>query len=228
MKRSEINNAIKENEAFFASLGFALPPFAFWTPADWEEKGSDCDEIRDNMLGWDVTDFGSGCFEKIGLFLFTIRNGNKNIPKYTKPYAEKIMVIKEEQKCPLHFHWYKQEDIINRGGGVLCMQLYNSKEDESLDTVSDVEITVDGVRKCFPAGSIIELGKGESCTLTQRIYHSFWAKDGTGKCMVGEVSQCNDDNADNRFWDSPGRFPGIEEDEAPYRLLCNEYPQSCE
>ena len=35
---------------------------------------------------------------------------------------------------------------------------------------------------------------------------------------------CNDDNTDNRFYEEMGRFPTIEEDEAPYRLLCNEYP----
>ena len=42
--------------------------------------------------------------------------------------------------------------------------------------------------------------------------------------LIGEVSQCNDDNTDNRFYEKMGRFPVIEEDEAPYRLLCNEYP----
>lgn len=42
--------------------------------------------------------------------------------------------------------------------------------------------------------------------------------------LLGEVSMCNDDNADNRFYASVGRFPTIEEDEPPYRLLCNEYP----
>lgn len=33
----------------------------------------------------------------------------------------------------------------------------------------------------------------------------------------------NDDNTANRFNPPVGRFPTIEEDEAPYRLLCNEY-----
>ena len=47
---------------------------------------------------------------------------------------------------------------------------------------------------------------------------------GSGPVLLGEVSQCNDDNTDNRFYEKLGRFPAIEEDEAPYRLLCNEYP----
>ena len=37
---------------------------------------------------------------------------------------------------------------------------------------------------------------------------------------------CNDDANDNRFYEELGRFPKIEEDEEPYRLLCNEYPPS--
>ena len=49
-------------------------------------------------------------------------------------------------------------------------------------------------------------------------------EEGTGPVLLGEVSQCNDDNMDNRFNPPVGRFPEIEEDEAPYRLLCNEYP----
>jgi D-lyxose ketol-isomerase len=49
-------------------------------------------------------------------------------------------------------------------------------------------------------------------------------EEGTGPVLLGEVSQCNDDNTDNRFSPPVGRFPTIEEDEPPYRLLCNEYP----
>lgn len=226
MKRSQINAIIQENEAFIASHSFKLPPFAAWTPEIWQTKGAECDEIRDNMLGWDVTDFGLGDYDTYGLFLFTVRNGNQNNPKYTKPYAEKLMVINEGQTCPMHFHWFKQEDIINRGGGVLCMKLYNATEDEDLDTVGDVVIVCDGVKKVLPAGTVLELMPGESCTITQRMYHTFWAKPGCGKCLCGEVSQCNDDSSDNRFHQPVGRFPEIEEDVAPYRLLCNEYPKA--
>jgi hypothetical protein len=43
--------------------------------------------------------------------------------------------------------------------------------------------------------------------------------------MVGEVSKVNDDANDNRFYKPTGRFPAIEEDEKPFRLLCNEYPK---
>ncbi|MFI3172609.1 MAG: D-lyxose/D-mannose family sugar isomerase, partial [Eubacteriales bacterium] len=58
MKRSEINKALKDMEALIAEYKFALPPFANFTPEEWETKNSEYDEIRDNMLGWDITDYG--------------------------------------------------------------------------------------------------------------------------------------------------------------------------
>ena len=62
----------------------------------------------------------------------------------------------------------------------------------------------------------------------QGMYHDFEVEPGTGPVLIGEVSQCNDDNIDNRFNPPAGRFPEIEEDEPPYRLLCNEYPEAPE
>jgi D-lyxose ketol-isomerase len=225
MKRSEINAYIKDAETFMAERRFALPPFAAWTPEDWARRGPECDEIRDNMLGWDITDYGLGRFEEVGLVLVTLRNGNQNNAKYDKPYAEKILISRENQICPMHYHLFKMEDIINRGGGVLVMKLYNAGDDNGLaDT--DVTAVCDGVRRTFPAGSEIELSPGESITLPARLYHAFWAKQGYGPVLAGEVSKCNDDNTDNVFFESMGRFPTIDEDEAPYRLLVSEYPQA--
>lgn len=225
MKRSEINQVIRYTEQLLREYRIELPPFMRWTPQEWQQKGAECQEIRDNGLGWDVTDFGCGDFEKIGLTALTLRNGNQKQPdKYDKPYAEKLLIVREKQVTPMHFHWYKMEDIINRGGGILVMQLYCSDENEQLDMTREVEIVTDGVRLVLPAGSILELEPGQSVTYTKGLYHSFWAKEGCGDVIVGEVSMCNDDNTDNRFLSSPGRFPRIEEDEEPYRLLCNEYP----
>ena len=224
MKRSEVNRIIKSAEQFIREYQFALPPFAEWTPEDWQQKGEECREIRDNMLGWDITDYGLGRFDEVGLVLVTIRNGNQNNPNYTKPYAEKLLVSEENQVCPMHFHWKKMEDIINRGGGILMMQLYNSTEQEELDRTTPVTVVSDGVQITVPAGTVLELRPGQSITLTHGMYHAFWAKEGTGRVLIGEVSQCNDDNTDNRFYEPMGRFPSIEEDESPYRLLCTEYP----
>lgn len=227
MKRSEINQVIRQTEALLAAHQIQLPPFMKWTPEEWAEKGGECREIRENQLGWDVTDFGCGDFQKIGLTALTLRNGNQKLPeRYPKPYAEKLLIARENQVTPMHFHWYKMEDIINRGGGVLVMQLYRADDREQLDLERPVEIVSDGVRLVLPAGSILELEPGQSVTYTQRLYHSFWGKPGCGDVIVGEVSMCNDDDTDNHFLDAPGRFPAIDEDEAPYRLLCNEYPDT--
>ncbi|MCI8878991.1 MAG: D-lyxose/D-mannose family sugar isomerase, partial [Oscillospiraceae bacterium] len=217
MKRSEINAIIKEFEAMLKEYHFALPPFLSFTPEEWAEKGHEYDEIRDNALGWDITDYGMGDFDKLGLSLITIRNGNTHNPKYTKTYAEKIMYLRPGQVSPNHFHWNKMEDIINRGGGRIIFKLWNATPDEELaDT--DVEICRDGRRYMVPAGSEIVLEPGESLSLYPYYYHEFVVDPTSGPTLIGEVSMCNDDNTDNRFYKPLGRFPTIEEDEPPYRL----------
>jgi D-lyxose ketol-isomerase len=224
MKRSEINEQIKKAEEFIGRLGFMLPPFTGWTPEEWKIKGHEYDEIRDNMLGWDVTDYGQGKFKELGMVLITIRNGNMSMPKvYAKPYAEKIFILRQRQVSPLHFHWSKMEDIINRGGGNLMVRVYNKTEDNDLCD-SDVTVKQDGRIFRVPAGTQIRLVPGESITLEKEMFHEITAEEGTGDVLAGEISKCNDDNTDNYFIRPLGRFPTIEEDVPPYRLLCNEYP----
>jgi len=227
MKRSEINAALKRMEAKIREYKISLPPFAAFTPEEWKTLGHEYDEIRDNMLGWDITDYGLGDFNKTGFSLITIRNGNQKMSdKYPKPYAEKLLFIMEGQYSPNHFHWFKMEDIINKGGGNLLIRVYNSLPDEEIDYSSDVTVHVDGREVTVPAGTQIRLTPGESITITRGLYHDFEVENGTGDILLGEVSQCNDDSNDNRFNPPVGRFPAIEEDEPPYRLLCNEYPKA--
>jgi D-lyxose ketol-isomerase len=222
MKRSEINTIIRSADAFIRSKGFSLPPFAYWTVQDWQKKGVEVSEIVENKLGWDITDFGLGDFARMGLFLFTIRNGSpKNLTSGSgKLYAEKIMVVEDGQLTPLHFHWSKMEDIINRSGGKLKLRLYPAAADESLVKTGTVSFSVDGSRRVMEAGNVVTLEPGESITLEQRCYHEFW---GEGRVLVGEVSLVNDDNKDNRFYQPVGRFPTIEEDEEPLHLLVGDY-----
>lgn len=227
MRRSEINLCIKYMEKLIAAHGFELPPFCRWTPQEWLRKGHEYDEIRDNMLGWDITDYGLGDWEKVGFALITLRNGNQHNPKYKKVYAEKLLMLKEGQHSPMHFHWTKSEDIINRGGGVLLIHVYNDDGDGGFAR-TDVCVNSDGRSYYVPAGTAVELHPGESITLWPHQYHDFDVKPGTGDVLIGEVSMCNDDNTDNRFYEGVGRFPEIEEDEPPYRLLCNEYPPAAD
>lgn len=225
MKRSEINSTIKKFEKMLSDHCFLLPPYLSFTPEEWQVKSHEYDEIRDNMLGWDVTDYGMGDFAHLGLALITLRNGNLHNDKYTKTYAEKIIMCEEGQVSPMHFHWKKMEDIINRGGGNINFTLYNATENGEL---ADTDVTVfqDGRSYIVPAGTTIVLHPGESLTLYPYCYHEFVIPEGSGTVLLGEVSKCNDDNTDNRFLKPLGRFPTIEEDEPPYRLLCNEYPSA--
>lgn len=52
MKRSEINQALKEMEAMIREYRIALPPFCNLTPQEWQGMNHEYDEIWDNMLGW--------------------------------------------------------------------------------------------------------------------------------------------------------------------------------
>ena len=225
MKRSEINAALREMEQMIGEYRFALPDFCGFTPAQWAQKGSEYDEVRDNRLGWDITDYGLGRFDEVGFSLITLRNGNlakKEI--YPKTYAEKLLYLKEGQYSPMHFHWSKMEDIINRGGGNVLIRVNGSLPDEEIDRERPVTVHIDGCERTVPAGTQVRLCPGQSITIYPYLYHDFEVEPGTGPVLLGEVSQCNDDENDNRFNPPVGRFPTIEEDEPPYRLLCSEYP----
>ena len=225
MKRSEINKYQRDAVRFMKEHHFQFPAWAYWTKDEWRRKtGSDYDEIKECGLGWDITDFGSGNFEKIGLLLFTIRNGRLGSDKYKKPYAEKIMIVDVGQITPIHFHWNKTEDIINRGGGELKIQVWKATEDEQLSEES-FTVQMDGIKVAVKPGQILTLNPGDSITMEPYIYHKFYAEK--AKALVGEVSAVNDDNSDNRFYEPAGRFPDIEEDEAPLYPLCTEYDNVC-
>ncbi len=223
MLRSQINAAIERAKSVLRVHGFHLPPFALWTPEEWRRRGAECDEIRACKLGWDVTDFASGDFARVGLTAFTLRNGAAAVERFRRTvYCEKAMIVGEGQRTPMHCHAVKQEDIICRAGGNLICQVYNRRADGRLDD-SEVSVSLDGVARRVPAGHRFVIRPGESIRLTPFLYHEFYAEPGTGTAIIGEVSSVNDDSSDNLFLDAPARFPAIVEDEAPKHLLCNEY-----
>lgn len=221
MNRSAINRCIAEAAAFFADNCFMLPPFAAWTPEEWRRLRSEVEEMRVQRLGWDVTDFHSGDFQARGLTIFTLRNGRSSREETTKPYAEKIMMVRNHQLTPFHYHAQKTEDIINRGrSGRLVVQLYGSTK-RGMFTAGPIAAVCDGVARQIESGGTVVLGPGESITLPPFLYHAFHAID--SDALIGEVSSTNDDDTDNYFYEPVGRYPAIEEDEAPFRLLCHEY-----
>ena len=224
MKRSNINRILKDSEAFLEKHQVFLPPFGKWEPNDWKNLDASYQEIKDNMLGWDVTDFGSGDFDKYGLVAFTFRNGNYTAPKkYPKPYCEKVLLLNEGQELPYHFHRLKEEDTINRGGGNLQITVRQSTAEEMLDKETPVQLVKDGHKLTLDPGTVVTLHPGESLTTTTGIYHKWQVEPGTGEVLVWEVSSTNDDNIDNRFLRDIPRVPDIEEDEEPYRLLFGDY-----
>ena len=220
MKRSEVNQYIDFAMKFMAENKFCLPPWAYWTPSDWEQMTDRCEEIFENGLGWDITDFGSGDFINTGLTLVTLRNGNLVTP--SKQYCEKIMLVRNSQVTPPHYHVLKTEDIINRTGGLLCMKLWNSAPDGSLSE-GLLEVKIDSITTTIRSGEKICLKPGQSICYIPYLYHTFWAEG--GNCLVGEVSSVNDDKTDNRFLEERGRFSAIDEDAPILHYLCNEYPQ---
>ena len=118
MQRSEVNDIIRAADAFIRSFGFILPPFAYWSPQTMRDRRAEIDGIVDARLGWDITDYGQGRFDNLGLFLFTVRNGSEADLRRGGGmcYAEKIMISRRDQVSPMHRHIVKAEDIINRGG----------------------------------------------------------------------------------------------------------------
>ena len=88
MKRSEINNAIRQASGFFQDHHWTLPP-----------------DPR-----WDVTDFGLGNFSRYGLVLVNLAEEPE--------YCEKLMYARKNQATPAHTHGQKKEDIICRVGSL--------------------------------------------------------------------------------------------------------------
>lgn len=216
MKRSAINRYIEEALEFFAAHCFLLPPWAARSPEEWRRLPR-FPEIADCKLGWDVTGFGGDDFARLGLTLFTLRNG---APGYDKKYAEKIMMVRPGQVTPCHFHWFKEEDIINRGGGNLVIELFHADPARNVLTGSDLSVSVDGVERRLRSGARLILTPGESVCFKSCHAHRFW---GDGVVLVGEVSLVNDDERDNCFLDGQPRFDPIVEDEPARYLLAAEY-----
>jgi D-lyxose ketol-isomerase len=221
MKRSRVNEIIRKGDAFIRSFGYLLPPFAHWSPAELAERRTP--GIVDARLGWDITDYGQGRFDELGLFLFTVRNGRaEDLARGSGMlYAEKIMISRRDQLSPMHRHVVKAEDIINRGGGTLVLKLHISMPDGGIDEDSPVEVPTDGVVRRLPAGGLLKLDPGESVTLLPGVWHAFWGEG--ADVLIGEVSTVNDDLTDNVFAEPIGRFSQIEEDEEPLRLLVSDY-----
>ncbi|BDA82855.1 hypothetical protein Sa4125_03970 [Aureimonas sp. SA4125] len=223
MKRSRVNEILTEGDAFIRSFGYVMPPFACLSPDEMQARAGDLAQIRQRRLGWDVTDYGKGNFDSLGLFLFTVRNGdNADLASGRGMlYAEKIMISRRDQISPMHRHNIKAEDIINRGGGTLTLELFSRAPDGGIDEEAPVSVFCDGIARTLGPGDKLRLTPGESVTLMPNHWHAFWGEG--ADVLIGEVSTVNDDVTDNIFREPIGRFSTIEEDEAPLHLLVSDY-----
>ena len=223
MKRSRINEILRQSDDVIRSHGFSLPEWAYWTPAQFASRSKTAQHVIQSRCGWDITDYGDGRFDEMGLFLFTLRNGSLDELKHGGGfcYAEKLLISNQDQLSPMHTHVTKTEDIINRGGATLVIELYGSDAEGRFDETTGGVVMTDGMRRAFGPGEKLLLAPGESVTLRPGDWHAFWGQGGT--VLVGEVSTVNDDETDNVFRDPIGRFAHIEEDEDPLHLLVSDY-----
>lgn len=134
----------------------------------------------------------------------------------------KLLISRQDQLSPMHTHALKAEDIINRGGATLVVELFGSDEAGRFAEDRGGVVWCDGIRRPYAPGEKLRLAPGESVTLRPGDWHAFWGEG--GDVLIGEVSTVNDDETDNIFREPIGRFARIEEDAAPIHLLVSDYP----
>lgn len=214
---------MSEAEDMIRTHGFILPPFANWTPTEFLARKDQAKAVIETRCGWDITDYGIGRFDEMGLFLFTLRNGRLADLQNGGGmcYAEKLLISRQDQLSPMHTHVIKAEDIINRGGATLVIELCGSDDNGNFAEDRGGVVYCDGIQRPFSAGEKIELAPGESVTLMPGDWHAFWAQG--GDVLIGEVSTVNDDETDNIFREPIGRFANIDEDVEPSHLLVSDY-----
>lgn len=223
MKRSRINDIMAQADEMIRSYGFVLPPWAYWNPDEFAARKEDAAEVIKARNGWDITDYGAGDYENMGLFLFTLRNGRlADLQRGGGMcYAEKLLISRQDQLSPMHTHVIKAEDIINRGGATLVVELFGSDPNGGFAADTGGTVWCDGLRCDFVPGEKLKLAPGESVTLMPGDWHGFWGEG--GDVLIGEVSTVNDDETDNIFREPIGRFADIEEDVEPTHLLVSDY-----
>ena len=225
MKRSHINTILADAEDLINETGNCLPPFAFWSPEELvaNVRKKDCEGIVTAGLGWTVTDFGLDNFIENGLVVFTLRMGDHHQLSTGRGrlYGEKILIQREGQRTPFHYHLVKTEDVINRSDATLNVHLHHAASNGELDESQRLNVMIDGQRREFLPGASVTLRRGESLTIEPKVYHDFIAAG--GDVVASEISLANDDANDNFFYEPVGVANVIEEDEPPRRLLVQDY-----
>lgn len=220
MKRSEIEAIIGKSLAMMASQRFYLPPFAGWTPEQWREQAEPTRAMRAAGVGWNIVEFEKDAFFRSGIAVFTLRMGDyRDLPKGAgRLYAEKAFVLFEGQRVPHHYHRVKTEDLINRGGGILGVDLVRVNE-QGMELDDDITLERNGVEITVPAHTVLQLEPGESIVLLPGLAHAFI---GVSEVLCGEISLANDDATDNYFLQPlPTSSPIVEDSPARHLVLAD-------
>ena len=162
MKRSRINDIITDADEMMRSFGFVMPPFAYWSPDEFKARKDIAKNVIDARCGWDITDYGAGKYDEMGLFLFTLRNGRlADLQRGGGMcYAEKLLISKQDQLSPMHTHVLKAEDIINRGGATLVVELFGSDDAGNFADDKGGTVFCVGTNCDFAAGEKLQLKPG--------------------------------------------------------------------
>ena len=143
MKRSQINKAIRDAIALLDKNKFKLPRFAYWTMDEWQKHADEIDVLRQVGLGWDITDFGSNNFDKIGAVLFTIRNGK--VPEgfedcFTCMHEIELNPGEQYTIYPNTLHWFQA------GPDGAVVSEFSTKSRDEYDIYTDKRIDAAGKR----------------------------------------------------------------------------------
>jgi D-lyxose ketol-isomerase len=220
MRRSQIETIIDKSQAAMMRLGCPLPPFAAWTPDDWRSRAAETATMRANFLGWNIVEFAKDDFFAKGIAVFTTRMGDyRDLPTGAgRLYGEKVFVLFDGQNVPHHYHIEKTEDLLNRGGGTLSVNLVKVMLDGT-PTDESILLERNGVREIVAANTSVKLAPGESILLEPYVAHAFL---GEGEVLCGEISLANDDTTDNYFLEPfPAPSPIIEDVPARHLVVAD-------
>ncbi len=103
-------------------------------------------------------------------------------------YAEKLLISRQDQLSPMHTHIIKSEDIINRGGATLIIELFGSDADGSCSSDKGGMVLCDGSGTPLWAGREAGSGSGRKCH----------AEPGRLACLLGRGRRCADWRGLNR------------------------------
>jgi putative MATE family efflux protein len=191
------------------------PAAAYWTPDQFKAR-------IDARCGWDITDYGQGRFDEMGLFLFTLRNGRlADLQRGGGMcYAEKLLISGRTSCRPMHTHVIKAEDIINRGGATLVVELYGSDDKgASPPTRAAWSVRRDRARPMARREAEARPGRkrhADAGRLARLL--------GRGRRRADRRGLDRQRRRDRQHLREPiGRFAEIEEDEAPTHLLVSDY-----